>query len=438
LLRVSIALVLLLLHGDFALRREETALEDRCFPESTGRCIGDRFFQHWLATGGLARHGYPISDELMEQSSADGQVYRVQYFERARFEHHPALAGTPYEVQLGHLGGEQYAAKHPGGRPPGGPGQVCFAETGRCVRSDFHAYWQRHGGLSQFGYPLSDEFDEVNAANGRAYRVQYFERARFEHHPENTGTDHEILLGHLGRDALVARYPNALTPGYFFTLAPGSALPDGATCAARVRRSGWEPRPENAATNRAPGAPPALPPWSGHDSRANAELLPRIDGAFAGTTDEILQWAACKWGLDEDIARAVAVQESNWVQATGGDVSDRPEHCAPGYGAPCPTSFGLMQVRWTIWSGTFPHARDSTAFNVDYALGVFRACYEGHTTWLHGFTGSYRAGDEWGCLGLWYAGRWYTPQADDYIAKVRRHLHAQTWRSWPDASGQPR
>jgi hypothetical protein len=35
--------------------------------------------------------------------------------------------------------------------------------------------------------------------------VQYFERARFELHPENAGTPYEILLGHLGREALAAR-----------------------------------------------------------------------------------------------------------------------------------------------------------------------------------------------------------------------------------------
>ena len=429
--RVTLAMVLLFLHGDFSFKRDSSALAEQCFPEVTGRCIGGVFFQHWLATGGLARYGYPLSDELMEEHSGDDRAYRVQYFERARFEHHPELAGTPYEVQLGLLGGEQYAARHPGGRPAGGQGPVCHAETGRCVSDLFHIYWQRNGGLAQFGHPLSDEFDEVSAADGRAYRVQYFERARFEHHPQQAAIGHEVLLGHLGRDALVARYPNALTPGYSFTLAPGSALPDGATCAARVRRSAWEPRPENGAANRPPAARPALPPWSGHDPRANADLLPRIDGAFAGTTDEIIQWAACKWGLDEDVARAVATQESGWAQSTAGDVTDRQEFCAPGYSAPCPTSFGLMQVRWTVWAGTFPHARDSTPFNIDYALGVFRACYEGHATWLRDFTDRYRAGDEWGCLGLWYAGRWYTPQADDYIAKVRRHLQAQTWRSWP-------
>ena len=33
-----------------------------------------------------------------------GATLRVQYFQRARMEHHPELAGTPYEVQLGLLG----------------------------------------------------------------------------------------------------------------------------------------------------------------------------------------------------------------------------------------------------------------------------------------------------------------------------------------------
>jgi hypothetical protein len=33
-------------------------------------------------------------------------VYLAQYFERARFEAHPELAGSPYEVLLGLLGNE--------------------------------------------------------------------------------------------------------------------------------------------------------------------------------------------------------------------------------------------------------------------------------------------------------------------------------------------
>ena len=43
-------------------------------------------------------------------------------------------------------------------------------------------------------------------------------------------------------------------------------------------------------------------------------LLTRVDGRFTGTTDEIFQWAACKWGLPDNLIRAVAVDESTWFQ----------------------------------------------------------------------------------------------------------------------------
>ncbi|MCS7050576.1 MAG: hypothetical protein NZL87_03080, partial [Thermomicrobium sp.] len=35
--------------------------------------------------------------------------------------------------------------------------------------------------------------------------MQYFERARFEYHPEHRGTPYEVLLGLLGREYLQAR-----------------------------------------------------------------------------------------------------------------------------------------------------------------------------------------------------------------------------------------
>ncbi|CCF84518.1 hypothetical protein NITHO_3510023 [Nitrolancea hollandica Lb] len=34
--------------------------------------------------------------------------------------------------------------------------------------------------------------------------MQYFERARFEYHPEFKGTEHEVLLGLLGNQVLNA------------------------------------------------------------------------------------------------------------------------------------------------------------------------------------------------------------------------------------------
>ncbi len=53
-----------------------------------------------------------------------------------------------------------------------------------------------HGGLAIFGYPISDQYTE----NG--HTVQYFERQRFELHPEFAGTPYEVLLGLLGNKIL--------------------------------------------------------------------------------------------------------------------------------------------------------------------------------------------------------------------------------------------
>jgi hypothetical protein len=50
------------------------------------------------------------------------------------------------------------------------------------------------------------------------------------------------------------------------------------------------------------------------DPRWDSWLLQRVDGQFTGTTDEIFQWAGCKWGLSDDLLRAVAVRESTWYQ----------------------------------------------------------------------------------------------------------------------------
>ena len=224
--------------------------------------------------------------------------------------------------------------------------------------------------------------------------------------------------------------PPSVDPAALFsTLPPGATLPTEEECATRVRRSPWEPRPENRQANQTTPANLTLEAWEGHNERANRELLPRITGNFTGTTDEILQWGACKWGIDENLVRAVAVQESDWRQAMVGDIEDDPAHCAPGYSVPCPTSFGITQVRWYVWPGTFPHGRDSTALAVDYWGGLVRSCYEGYVDWLHTFTDAYERGDLWGCVGFWYAGRWYNDLNQDYIAKVRQRLASREWLS---------
>src|SRR5439155_9072470 len=57
----------------------------------------------------------------------------------------------------------------------------------------------------QFGFPLSQPFQEVTKETdpkvaGKSFLVQYFERQRFEYHPENAGTPFEVLLGRLGAE----------------------------------------------------------------------------------------------------------------------------------------------------------------------------------------------------------------------------------------------
>jgi hypothetical protein len=72
------------------------------------------------------------------------------------------------------------------------------AETGHYLQYAFKAYWDGNGGLPVFGYPLTEEFRELNRDTGEWYTVQFTERQRFEWHPENGGTPYEVLLGRLG------------------------------------------------------------------------------------------------------------------------------------------------------------------------------------------------------------------------------------------------
>lgn len=229
---------------------------------------------------------------------------------------------------------------------------------------------------------------------------------------------------------------------YFPTLPPGSTLPGDAECAAVIK-----PRPENKGDNlpfnSRPGnqrlAEDFFTPGSG-DQRANTEIGVRVTGAFIGTTDEILQWAACKWGIDEDIVRAQAAIESWWHQDAKGDWGSDPDRCPPGHGLGvdgepglCPESWGLLQTRYPYEQSAWPGIADSSAFNVDTAYAIWRACFEGYEWWLNDVERGeeYGAGDAWGCAGRWFAGRWHTPPAEEYIGRVQEYLIERIWKQ-PD------
>jgi hypothetical protein len=153
------------------------------------------------------QQGYPISEELLEQSDIDGKTYTVQYFERAVFEYHPELPAGK-NVLLSLLGSFEYSRKYPNGAPnqkPSAFNPVRFKETGKTIGGRFRAYWEKNGALPQYGYPISDEFQELSELDGNTYIVQYFQRVVFEHHPENK-PPHDVLLSQLGTFRYNARY----------------------------------------------------------------------------------------------------------------------------------------------------------------------------------------------------------------------------------------
>ena len=177
------------------------------FPQ-TGKTVQGAFMRYWSSNGGLAQFGYPISGEMQEASDTDGKTYTVQYFERAVFELHPEIR-APHHVLLTLLGSMQYAARYPNGAPGqvpnAAPGSMHFAETGKRIGGMFLEYWKSNGGLPRQGYPISEEFREVSAVDGKTYTVQYFERAVFEYHPENR-PPYQVLLSPLGTLRYSARH----------------------------------------------------------------------------------------------------------------------------------------------------------------------------------------------------------------------------------------
>jgi len=227
-------------------------------------------------------------------------------------------------------------------------------------------------------------------------------------------------------------------PVYFHTLPPGAKLPSGTTCARLVNQT---PQPENKAANKPYNRRTGQhvgPNFfaAGDNPKAQKLLAPRINGDFTGSTIDILRWAACKWGIDQDIVFAQAAVESWWQQDTLGDWGTQASACPPGHklgadGKPgeCPQSYGILQNRYPYEDGGWPAIISSTAMNADAAYAIWRACFDGYETWLNTVPrgSQYHAGDAWGCVGRWFAGRWRTAAALSYIAAVKKYLREKIW-----------
>lgn len=242
-------------------------------------------------------------------------------------------------------------------------------------------------------------------------------------HSYNGGAAHLVadVMGWLPSASLPAQVST-----HFPTLSLTELLPSSTTCASRVRRAAENKR-MNVAKNSAHVTPKQL---------AASGPLSRVDGNFTGTTDELLQWGACKWGLDEDVVRAMAAKESWWRDSQLGDMTTNAAVCAYGHtigsdgvAGQCPQSIGLLQLNAQYYKDAFPEANVSNAYHLDYALAVWRSCYEGIFTWLNNVDKGavYGAGDAWGCVGFWNAGRWHTAKGEGYVIEVKDYLTQRIW-----------
>jgi hypothetical protein len=191
----------------------------RCFRE-TGYCIAGPIRDFWERNGGLMVFGFPITPQQNEL--IEGRPTEVQWFERSRLELHPENQ-PPYTVLMGRMGAERLGQLRRDWKsfPHIAPTADCraFVETGHAICGALLAAWQAGGlnldgdpsindseSLALFGLPLSDAMAE-RGGDGKQYIVQWFERARFELHPENP-PPFNVLLGLLGRELA----PNAAAP----------------------------------------------------------------------------------------------------------------------------------------------------------------------------------------------------------------------------------
>ena len=82
-------------------------------------------------------------------------------------------------------------ARQPPSDTPPDPGRRYFEATQFWVSGEFLSYFDDHGGLETFGYPISAPF------NDRGVLTQYFQNARMEWHPDNPEA-YRVQLGLLG------------------------------------------------------------------------------------------------------------------------------------------------------------------------------------------------------------------------------------------------
>jgi|GEM_PF-1610823 len=230
--RISLGLAIVLIFRLLFSEAHARSNAAYCFPATPGvsDCLEGRFDQFWRSNGRLPVFGFPITP-LYDAPTREGLVL-AQMVERNRLEYHPDLA-PPYDILLGRLGEDLLVARGRDWRadPVGLPKMDCWyvEETEHTVCDQepelgFLSYYRGHGldlgdhgvshreALALWGLPLTEPAMETNEAGDKVL-TQWFERARFEYHPQKPA-EYRVLLGLLGRElwGIQARPPVSYQP----------------------------------------------------------------------------------------------------------------------------------------------------------------------------------------------------------------------------------
>lgn len=192
----------------------------------------------------------------------------------------------------------------------------------------------------------------------------------------------------------------------------------------------------------------ALTPMSNLQNAVGIAVMKGVTGNYKGTTNEILQWAAIKWGMDPIAYLAEAYNESGWDMDVVGDMGNG-------------VSLGILQIKSSDYTGTCPGATNVnyptaivpcsafpvlcsstclshqyTAFAADYAIGWMHACQVGGNTYLSnpsfpGYQVSTGVGtaynDFWSCMGAWFSGKWNDSGSLSYQSLIKGYYSSKPY-----------
>jgi hypothetical protein len=179
------------------------------FTETNSYVVG-RFRDVWESDGGLAVFGLPLSNTRTLGTGTE--ALQVQDFQRFRFERHSGNK-VPYDVLFANLGLERLSQLGAGPEGPaqrrGEPNCRFFEDVQHNLCGAFLDFWSRYGrdlgpggnpeaeSLALFGTPITEQ--RIERIGDQDLTVQWFQKARFELHPE-APPEFQVQLGLLGAE----------------------------------------------------------------------------------------------------------------------------------------------------------------------------------------------------------------------------------------------